>query len=196
VLNFNRALLLVALLFGSTLSLADSTLEIYGGFGNGGNGTSFSGTITVSISDNVINGITSWNIQIPARGTVPALTFTPSNSVFFSNPLGSVDDPTGWQQVFSSAGAGAEFAFTFGGNGLPLNYLPLGSSTPINVIYYAHNGNAYIGSGFVGPATMAPEPSSLVLVGSGLVGIICFRRKRFGMLPWLAIYSTPHHELR
>jgi len=91
-----------------------------------------------------------------------------------------VDDPTGWQQAFSSS-VGAEFAFTFGGNGLPLNYLPLGSSTPINVIYYAHNGNKYIGSGFISPATMAPEPSSLVLVGSGLVGIIGFRRKLFGM---------------
>lgn len=176
MLNFNRALLLVPLLFGSTLSFADSTLEIYGGLGNG---ATFSGTITVSIYDNVINGITSWSIQIPARGTVPAFTFTPANSAFSSIPLGSVDDPTGWEEVFS--GSGTEFTFTFGSNGLPLSDLSLGSSTPINVNYYTQNGNKYTGSGFIGPTTMAPEPSSLVLLGSGLVGLIGYRRKIFGM---------------
>jgi hypothetical protein len=68
------------------------------------------------------------------------------------------------------------------GISLPLGFLPLGYFTNGSgqsfPAFYGNESSGNIGSASIALAT-TPEPSSLILVGSGLAGLVAFRRKLF-----------------
>lgn len=190
-----RAALITSMLCLPNLSVAQTIFDVSGSLSQP-NGTvaTFSGTLTVSVENNIVMGIGSWDIQIPAIGTgstaLPALTFTPANSKFVQVALGSPDDPMGWGWAFYACGSGSsnctflQLGFDNGNPdfiSLPLGSLPLGYFTSGGLGVNAGYGNqisSSVGSASIGLAT-TPEPSSLVLVGSGLAGMMGFRRKLF-----------------
>ena len=195
-----RNALLVVIVFLPGLSRAQTifdvsgTLSIYGGPLAGTAVGSFSGTIDINRSTGQVTG---WNISMPfipassppllanCCATVGAFTFTPSNSSFSggqSDLESSIADI-----VFSSAaqpGTPGYYYLRLGlDTGGPLRpAIPIGFSGATIVSgsdsQYFSNGAYYLANGGI-QMSPAPEPSTFVLMASGLCGIFGLRRKLF-----------------
>lgn len=190
ILRLTRLALFCAVLALPSLTAAQTILDVSGSVPES-NGTvaTFSGTLTVSAQNNIVTGIESWDIQMPPIGSgsaaLPALIFTPTNSSFFQSPLGSADDPTDWSWNFDACTSGSNCTLLSLGeqtNGisqalgfLPLGYFTNGQSFPV---IYGNESSGNVGSASIALAT-TPEPSSMILVGSGLAGLVAFRRRLF-----------------
>jgi hypothetical protein len=91
MLRHTRLVLFCAVLALPSLTASQTIFDVSGSIPES-NGTvaTFSGTLTVSVQNNTVMGIESWDIQMPAIGSastaLPAFTFTPTNSSFYQYP--------------------------------------------------------------------------------------------------------------
>jgi len=171
-----RKLLVIMVMLLSTACLADS-FEIDGFLYSPvtGNGiTNFLGTIDINPTT---GSVLSWSLTMPSipagfgEPGITAFTFTPSMShVFVSSmelDLVSSDQRHSLYLVFPTNGLVGLTEASFGG----------GYGDP-----RSRNGAFYQVSGTIA-STVAPEPSSLFLMISGVVGMFISRHKPFGRTP-------------
>jgi hypothetical protein len=182
---FCGVLLLTALLGLPSLSLAQTIFNVTGSLTlvNGSlAGTtvgSFSGTIDINTTT---GNVVSWNISMPAipanpsYGVVGAYTFSPSDSTVYFTPSGPVNPLAPGYLTFSNTGQELVFAISaqslVGFGGASFSGGPNGSG------YGLASGEGFTMSGTVAPSPV-PEPPTLALMASGLLGMVCFRRKLF-----------------
>lgn len=175
--TLKKILLLIGLLSVPLPSLADSIFDLSGTIqGNGvSSPVSFSGTVTVSYGGPLQFSITNWNISIPSiqgpGGSTTALVFTPGNSTV---QMGFQIDDNGSHWYVSFDNGQSSLALVFGAPPDPnqTNYTYGTYDFPENGVYYIAQTDATL----VSPV---PEPSSAILLASGLAGFAAFRRKLF-----------------
>lgn len=161
-----RNLLVLAVLLAATTCLADS-FKIDGTISipYGPNVGTFTGTIDINTATGTIF---NWDIKmpdLPGFSGFGAYTFTPSDStLYFGSGYGQF---TNYNDVFN-------LAFV-----IPNNTLIRFTGSSFYGYYY--NVRSVYGANYLvsGTIILTPEPSSLVFMGSGLAGMIAFRRKLF-----------------
>lgn len=180
-----RAVLILALLGVPSLSLAQTIFDVTGSISltNGAVVGTFSGTFDLGNLGQMV----AWNILMPSLsgpgGTAEAFTFTPANSTAFF--VGASTDVNGAIYFYGSNSHSSPPNLVLA---LPCFFpqpcLNLGGATSLAGApavalseYVAGAGNTFSLSGEITPV-VTPEPSTLALMGTGLVGIAAFRRKR------------------
>jgi hypothetical protein len=179
------SLILVACCFPS-LASADDAFNISGTLvAFGGVVGTFSGTFDVNARGQIDN----WDITMPsiaAVGTMPVagmFTFTPSNSssAFIGRDFEDADGTLSFKSKSADLFLGIPDPGNFGILGV---LLPSGASIDgTGESKYFPGPNLYVVSvGSITPAgtvpNVTPEPSSLLLMGSGLAAMLAYRRKR------------------
>lgn len=174
-------LCLPSLTFAQTIFNVTGTLTIANGSLAGTMVGSFSGTIEINTTT---EDIVSWNISMPTITAYPgsaavgAFTFSPSNSTASFLPSTVINQGAPGYLTISNG----QFQLTFA---VPNALVYPGLAGPV-VLSGGQNGSDYVapGAGFSIAGTITPspvlEPSTLVLMGSGLVGLVAFRRKLLG----------------
>ena len=174
--NVRVVVLLTGLVCLPSLAFADSVFDIEGNLSiRNGNG-SIVGTFSGTIDMNTITGqILNWSVAMPnltAVGGTAAHTFTPFNSALCCSP------PV--MGVFGFTGFASQNFVSFYLGNVPLvgfTGATFGFGYPITSEYLGAIGTAFFStSGTIERSLSSPEPSTLILMGSGLVGILGWRR--------------------
>jgi len=175
-----RKALVLAVLLITTTCLADSiqTFQIEGTLTSAQTGQmvgTFSGTLEINTGT---GSIVNWNVAMPTIPTEPgqlgmqAYQFTPSDSSVWVTSSTSQTSIT-----LLSVNHFFQLDVWFPNNTL------IGFTGSAFIGNYgdprSRNGASSWANGTIAPG-IAPEPSSLLLVSSGLAGIVAFRRKLFG----------------
>jgi len=174
---------LPSLTFGQTIFDVTGTLTLANGSLAGTAVGSFSGTIHINTTT---GDIVSWNFSMPSIPAYPgyaavgAFTFSPSDSTSSFLPSTVINPGAPGYLTISNGQYQVTFAvpnaLVYPGVAGPVSFSggPNGSD-------YAAPGAGFSIAGTITPSPV-PEPSAVVLVGSGLLGILGFRRKLFEML--------------
>ena len=165
-------------------------------------------TASVGISGNVVT-ITLTNTSLPANGgflTAVAFNLTPGTVIntFVTTNANFVNfgpAPTGWTGSVSPDGTRTHLISATGndynGGGNPTGGVPTGGAVTFTITLASLNGNTEAsifnsilirmrgfqdGSSDKDPLTVTqvPEPASMLLLGSGLIGVAAGLRKRYG----------------
>ena len=194
-LNLRKILLIAILfLFLPSLSLADTVFAVSGTLtliSSSAPVGSFSGTFVI----NPVTGrLSNWSIAMPSltgpAGVVGAFTFTPANS---TTSVGGPSFQDGSYTLFfhpkspNSNNLHLAVACLAGQSTPCLNVVsgnPLMSSSRESEYFTGdrQQQNIFLISGEITPTgevtpAVTPEPSAIILLGSGLAGILAFRHK-------------------
>lgn len=190
----SRVMLFCIVLTLPRLTLAQTFFDAASGTiqGNGVLATaSWSGTFTINETANPTGNptftVSNWNISIPAilasNGTLSAFVFTPRDSTATAMiPAGSIDSCCTTFITFTDPQNQTELllqvnGFNFGAT----------NSVPDDYTFY-QNGVQYVAAQGTGTLSPVPEPSSFILLATGLAGLVAFRRKLLRRVP------TPHSQ--
>ncbi len=174
--HFRSVVLLSALLCLPKLTLADTVFDVTGNLGSVGGPLVTLGTIDINTTT---GSVVSWDLVAPSFGGVTGFTFTPADSTFCTPPSCFGGD-LGWFTPNTSHVTYLNFylfppnpPFTLVGfNGISETGGPDAGYVTTPNSYALYNLNI---------TAATPEPSTLVLIGSGLAGIVGFRRKQLGI---------------
>jgi len=171
--NFGGVRLLVAVLFGSALSFSQTIFDVNATLS--GLPLSLNGTLSINSATGTI---TNWDISLPPVPGFPSVTLTPNDSFVEVGPL-SLDQGVGNRYTviyfFTNAGNLELLLIVDGRNLQGFNGSPILTSAQEwgGRAYSEYRGVQITG----GSISLAPEPSSLVLAGSGLAALAAWRRK-------------------
>ena len=171
------SMLATVVLLLSTLSARADTLQtvyVNAAFAD----DTVSGTLTYDLDDHFIVGgdVTStglYNVTWTAAGSTPNSHGTSTISIY--------NEATGFATPY--------FSISYVGDGLPVPFEPITICSLTNpcMNFFSEQTNSYVysqigtdiaTSGYVTPTAPTPEPSSIVLFGSGLLGLAWAQRKR------------------
>jgi PEP-CTERM motif len=153
------------------------------GLSNLGSGVgTFTTTSTASYGLTSVNGLT-WTV---ATGPAMAFSFSPGGAA------GSITGTVVWNQVISNGGAtllgtftvtggSGTLASTFNGGPYPIDFAAEYSSSSLSAIFNGTSTSAVASlseTGAISAPAPTPEPSSILLFGTGLLGLGGILRRR------------------